>query len=170
MHRLRTTHDSIPNLRAGHRLCRLRPAPGAPAASAPFSIATSIATTTTSAAAATTATATLAKPTSATTSTITSVAPLDNIQLHQYVRACLRRHLSRWWPRLAVTHLYGDLHLRLGWLLRRWRTRWCLSEWLSVFVLQPRHRLQGLRLSNHMHGHVQLLRLGWQLRRWRARC
>ena len=164
MQRLWATHDCTPitKLHAGHRLCRLRPAPGAPAASAPFSIATSVATTATTAAAATTATATLAKPTSATTSTITSVAPLDIIQLHQYVRACLRRHLSRWWPRLAVTDVHGDLHLRLGWLLRRWRTRWSLSEWLrSVFVLQPRHRLQGLRLSNHMHGHVLQLRLGW---------
>ena len=92
-------------MHAGHRLCRLRTAPGAPAASAPFSIATSIATTTTSAAAATTATATLAKPTSATTSTVTSVAPVDNIQLHQCVRVCLRWVLSRWWPRLAVTVL-----------------------------------------------------------------
>jgi hypothetical protein len=61
-----------------------------------------------SAAAATTATAataTLAKPTSATTSAITSVAPLDDIQLHQYVRVCLRRLLSRWWPRLTVSDL-----------------------------------------------------------------
>ena len=39
-------------------------------------------------------------------------------------------------------------------------------------VLQPRHRLLGLRLSNLVHGHVlwQLRQfcLGWYVRRWRA--
>ena len=108
MQRLRATHECTPNsnLHARHRLCRLRPAPGAPAASAPFSIATSTAPSAATATTAAAATAALAKPTSATTSTITSVAPLDDIHLHQYVRVCLRRLLSRWWPRLTVVVLF----------------------------------------------------------------
>ena len=107
MQRLRPTHDWTPiaTVHAGYRLCRLRTAPGAPASSAPFSIATSTAPSAATATTAAAATATLAKPTSATTSTITSVAPVDNIQMHQYVRVCLRWVLSRWWPRLAVTVL-----------------------------------------------------------------
>ena len=107
MQRLRPTHDWTPiaTVHAGHRLCRLRTAPGAPASSAPFSIATSTATSASQSTTTTAATTPLAKPTSATTSTITSVAPVDNIQLHQCVRVCLRWVLSRWWPRLAVTVL-----------------------------------------------------------------
>ena len=95
-------------MHAGHRLHRLRPAPGAPAASATFSTSTFTFPAATSASTATTfsaSTATLAKPTSAPTSTITSVAPLDDIQLHQYMRVCLRRLLSRWWARRAVVIL-----------------------------------------------------------------
>ena len=96
-------------MHAGHRLRRLRPAPGAPAASATFSTSTFTFSTATSAATATTATAAtaaLAKPTSAPTSAITSVAPLDDLQLHQYMRVCLRRLLSRWWARRAVVVLH----------------------------------------------------------------
>ena len=110
LQRLRPTHDCTPitKLHAGHRLCRLRAAPGASAATATFSTSTFTFSTATSAATATTATAAtaaLAKPTSAPTSAIASVAPLDDIQLHQYVRVCLRRLLSRWWARLAVVVL-----------------------------------------------------------------
>ena len=96
---------STSTMHAGHRLRRLRPAPGAPAASAPFSIATSTAPSAATATTAAAATATLAKPSTAPSSAITSVAPLDDIQLHQYVRVCLRRLLSRWWPRLTVSDL-----------------------------------------------------------------
>ena len=96
-------------MHAGHRLRRLRPAPGAPAASATFATSPFTFSTATSAATATTATAAtaaLAKPTSAPASAITSVAPLDDLQLHQYVRVCLRRLLSRWWARRAVVVLH----------------------------------------------------------------
>jgi len=99
---------STSTMHAGHRLRRLRPAPGAPAASATFSPSPFTFSTTAFAATATTATAAtaaLAKPTSAPTSAIASVAPLDDIQLHQYVRVCLRRLLSRWRARRAVVVL-----------------------------------------------------------------
>ena len=61
-----------------------------------------------------------------------------------WVRASARRralpHPDGWLRQRADLH--GDVQLRLGWRLRRWRSR------RRIFGLHPRHRLYRLRPSN----------------------